>query len=167
MVICDKCNTQVERSDWESHAVDCVRNSKQGLKELHSITMTVQDKDGDQDQIKGVIKSFDFDNITVYHEEGGEATFPRHEMIKTIIGKKRHSAPKPIKRPEPEVITKPKVAKKPRTNDGPSKLDMVVDLYAKHQEKSRKECIALIVEEIGMTPAGASTYYSLAKKQPK
>ena len=44
-----------------------------------------------------------------------------------------------------------------------SKLESVVNLMKANPGKSRKEYIDLVVAQVGMTPAGASTYISNAK----
>lgn len=60
------------------------------------------------------------------------------------------------------VVQKPKkVIKAARPG---SKRDMVEDLVGQTPNLTRKEHIALVVEKIGMTPAGASTYVSGARK---
>jgi hypothetical protein len=50
---------------------------------------------------------------------------------------------------------------------GPTKLDQVVHLLEGNPAllNNRKDAIVSIVEQLGMTPAGASTYYSNAKKR--
>lgn len=53
-----------------------------------------------------------------------------------------------------------------RTKVG-SKMDRAVELFYKHPDHSRKQMIQLFVEEIGMTPAGASTYYQSIKSNSK
>lgn len=53
----------------------------------------------------------------------------------------------------------PKAPKAPKAEKGPSKKDQVIALRIAHPEATRKEAIAMMVEQIGMTPAGASTYY--------
>jgi hypothetical protein len=45
-----------------------------------------------------------------------------------------------------------------------SKLSQAIALVKQFAGLSRKEMIAKLVAEIGLTPAGASTYYSQAKK---
>lgn len=46
-----------------------------------------------------------------------------------------------------------------------SKKDRAIALYKENKEKSRKEIIELFVSQLGMTTAGASTYYSMAKRE--
>lgn len=47
---------------------------------------------------------------------------------------------------------------------GMSKKDRSVALYSQHREKSRQELIKLFVDELGLTPAGASTYVHNCQK---
>lgn len=44
-----------------------------------------------------------------------------------------------------------------------SKLERAVELYKQATDKSRKAIIELFVKELGMTPAGASTYQNKCK----
>lgn len=47
-----------------------------------------------------------------------------------------------------------------------AKKDMAIELYGKYRnEKSRKEIIQLFIDEIGMSKAGATTYYHNMKKE--
>lgn len=52
---------------------------------------------------------------------------------------------------------------KPTQLKSGSKLDQVVKLCKTNIGKTRKEMIEMIVERVGMTPAGASTYLNNAK----
>lgn len=66
--------------------------------------------------------------------------------------------------PSSTVAVVPKPKKAARAPGSGTKLDQVVALVRANQCHTRKEYIDLIVDQIGMTPAGASTYYSNAKK---
>lgn len=59
---------------------------------------------------------------------------------------------------------KPRKRRKARAKTG-GKLPQVVALVREHNPATRKEAIALIVRELGMSDAGASTYYNMAKKE--
>lgn len=52
---------------------------------------------------------------------------------------------------------------RPKELKSGSKMDQVVDLCRANKDKTRKELIELVVEKVGMTPAGASTYINNAK----
>jgi len=62
----------------------------------------------------------------------------------------------------PKIKTKVKSAPKPA--QAGSKRDLVERLVVDNPTMSRKEHIAIVVTKIGMTPAGASTYVSGARK---
>lgn len=66
---------------------------------------------------------------------------------------------------EPE--TKPKTDSEGRVKPKKgAKKEMAQDLYKKHKDnKSRKEIIQLFMDEIGMTKAGATTYFHNMKKE--
>jgi hypothetical protein len=144
------------------------------MKAMHSISMVVSDAEGNKDSIKGTIKSFTDDVVTIYHQDGGEATFPRVEIVgNPVVGKAKLAKPKVIKRPVEGDMKDKTPAAKPRqapvrkkvAGEGPSRQEIVNGLYKKnHPRLNRKQMIELIVEEAGMTPKGASTYYSNAKK---
>lgn len=70
--------------------------------------------------------------------------------------KVKKAAEKVAKAKAPKVAKDPKA---PKAEKGPTKKDQVIALRIAHPEATRKEAIALMVEQIGMTPAGASTYY--------
>jgi len=48
-----------------------------------------------------------------------------------------------------------------------SKIAQARDIYSLHREKSRKEVLALFINDVGLTPAGASTYYQSIKNALK
>lgn len=62
-----------------------------------------------------------------------------------------------------------KSIKKPKTNRSgqPTKIDQVIALLNENPDliNNRKQAIDEIVRVVGMTPAGASTYFSNAKKK--
>lgn len=52
---------------------------------------------------------------------------------------------------------------KPKSVKSGSKKEQAIALYKANSGMSRKELIELFIRELGMTPAGASTYVHLAK----
>lgn len=46
-----------------------------------------------------------------------------------------------------------------------TKLAKAFELYQKLEDKSRKNTIKVFTEQLGMTPAGASTYQAICKKK--
>lgn len=68
----------------------------------------------------------------------------------------------PVETPE---SGEPKAVKAPRAAGAETKAARAAALYAASEDKSRATMIKLFVAELGMTPAGASTYhYNLSKK---
>jgi len=68
--------------------------------------------------------------------------------------------------------TKPKRTKAARKapaarEKGPSKIDRAREIAATVEDPSRKNLIAAFVEQLGMTPAGASTYAQTVRKEMK
>ena len=70
----------------------------------------------------------------------------------------------PVADPVTGEVTNPAPAGKKRS--GPSKKDQCVELYNKgdNKTKTRKELIEIFVKELGLTPAGASTYVHNCQK---
>lgn len=68
-----------------------------------------------------------------------------------------------VKKAVKEKTAKPKVVK-PAKEKAESKADRAKALYATLEDKTRKNVIAQFVEQIGLTPAAASTYYYNIKK---
>lgn len=56
-------------------------------------------------------------------------------------------------------------APKEKKERGPSKVDIIVEMFKDNMPASRKEAIAKIVEAGITTPAGASTFWNTAKKK--
>lgn len=68
-------------------------------------------------------------------------------------------APAGGEKPKADVVEKTKVVRAKRsTGDGPSRQDQVVAIVKANPKSTRKELIQMVVDQIGMTPAGASTY---------
>lgn len=88
---------------------------------------------------------------------------PAADLEKVTIARK----PRGFKSSGAVTVSKPKAKAKraPRTKGGPTKRDLVDALVFDNPSLTRKEHIALVVEQIGMTPAGASTYVSGARKK--
>lgn len=136
------------------------------FKPNHSIAFTLPETGGGTIPMKGWIKSATADDLTFFHEEGGIAVVPMDLVIMPVVGKKKVAIKDMvIKRQAPEAEPKKydaaAGAKAPKPG---SQQEKVSKLYAANADKSRKEVIALIMSEIGMSPAGASTYYQNAKK---
>ncbi len=71
-------------------------------------------------------------------------------------------AAKPVKTPKAEKVTK-KAA--PAVDKQPSKADRALAIYQAAPDKSRKVIIALFIDQLGMTSAGAATYLQNIKKK--
>ena len=81
------------------------------------------------------------------------------EVVETVS----EGALEKVKKAVKEKTAKPKVVK-PAKEKGESKADRAKALYATLEDKTRKNVIAQFVEQIGLTPAAASTYYYNIKK---
>lgn len=64
---------------------------------------------------------------------------------------------------EPDDVEKLDAAGNPKKKKG-AKQEMAIALYAEHWSKPKKEIIEIFIKEIGMSPAGASTYYYNCKR---
>lgn len=63
-----------------------------------------------------------------------------------------------------ETTTSKEKSTAPKGNKGPSeKLQKVIDIIKNNPNKKRKEYIQMVVDQVGMTEAGASTYIHNAK----
>lgn len=72
-------------------------------------------------------------------------------------------------KPEKDITPMPAKVKAKKTNSGQaSKKDLALELYKQMMDNSihpsRKDVIDRFVAELGMTPAGASTYAAMCKK---
>lgn len=129
------------------------------------IRWTGKDDDG-KFSYTGQIKMMHGD--TVIFEDADGVAYGIHKddgVFESISKPKNWNRPKSVML-KPIEVEKPKKSIK-KTDGGPTKLDQVVALLRANPAliNDRKKAIEKIVEEIGMTPAGASTYYSNAKKQ--
>lgn len=70
-----------------------------------------------------------------------------------------------IKAAKPAPSTPKPIERVRNDSTGVTKMDQVLALLSAERPASRKAAIALVVEELGMTEAGASTYASNANKQ--
>lgn len=121
----------------------------------------------DAEHIHGYVPSRDEANIdggvAFFHKEGGQAFIPSDEVMDVHFGEKEvqvEIAASKIEKPSERRKIAPK-----RKNSGPTKLELCVQILKPiWQEMSRKECIKVLMQEVDMTSAGASTYYSNAKK---
>lgn len=73
---------------------------------------------------------------------------------------KKDVAPAPKKQDNGPATTKPKTTK----STGATKFDQAVVIARQNPEADRKTLINLLVDQLKMTPAGASTYASTARK---
>jgi hypothetical protein len=62
---------------------------------------------------------------------------------------------------------KKKVAKKGRKERTGTKMEGAIDVVAKNPNLPRKAIIALFIDKVGLTKAGANTYYALVTKKAK
>lgn len=69
-------------------------------------------------------------------------------------------AEKPKKEKKAKVVKE----KTEKVNKGPSKAELARQIYANAEDKSRKVVTELFIKELGLTAAGASTYYQNCKK---
>ncbi len=75
---------------------------------------------------------------------------------------------KKLPKVETKKVTKKKIAKKTDKETNVTKMDIAIDLMTKfYGEKTRKEIIEMLMNEAGLTQAGASTYYYNIKKKYK
>lgn len=108
--------------------------------------------------------------IAFIDSTGGEMHIPETDGEIKITKKPRNwEANMPTKRErkaKPTSIKKPVEKKKPvqRSKSGETKLDAVIKLLRDNPPANRKDAIQKIVDAGITTPAGASTYYSNAKK---
>lgn len=79
-------------------------------------------------------------------------------------GKKMTAADVPVIKREPKPERAPRA---PREKTGESKFDQAVKLAKEHKNATRQEFIQILVTKLNMTPAGASTYASTARKAVK
>lgn len=83
--------------------------------------------------------------------------------VDETVGAVSEGALEKVKKAVKEKTAKPKVVK-PAKEKSESKMDKAKVLYAELEDKTRKNVIAQFVEQIGLTPAAASTYYYNIKK---
>ena len=73
-------------------------------------------------------------------------------------------AARPRKKTEITVISATSTKGKTKMPKTGSKGEQVLNIVRANADKSRKELIDIVVDQIGMTPAGASTYVSNSRK---
>jgi len=125
------------------------------------IKWSSQDEEGTFSHTGQVVKHAD-GMIIFTDKKGGEMGVPEDEGKFTSARK-----PKTWKKPVADKVTKPVAKKAKRVAGAPTKYEQVVELFNAEKPRSRKEAIALAVEEVEMTPAGASTYVAKANKELK
>lgn len=106
--------------------------------------------------------------IVFVDTKGSEMGVPEDEGTFTVARKPKHWK-KPTTTPNTDAVQAmfKAVKKAVKRTDGKTKFDLVVEAMTEHRPASRKEAIALVVEEADMTPAGASTYVAKANKELK
>ena len=99
-------------------------------------------------------------------EVGGQYNIPEDDGTFTVISKPRNWNREDISEEKPAKTKRAPVKRAPRVKGGPTKADQVKALLEAKPELigNRAAAIAAIMEEVGMTKAGASTYYQNAKK---
>lgn len=84
------------------------------------------------------------------------------EKIKALKSDELETAPRVPVTPTREPIA---IVARRRELKMDTKLAKAYDLYQKLEDKSRKHVIKMFTEQLGMTPAGASTYQAICKKK--
>ena len=99
-------------------------------------------------------------------EQGGQYNIPEDDGTFTVISKPRNWAQPDISTEIPTKTKRAPVKRAPRVKGGPTKADQVKDLLQARPELVGKRAAAIeaIMQEVGMSKAGASTYYQNAKK---
>jgi hypothetical protein len=118
--------------------------------------------DGEVETFVGALKSNDGDSIVLVLDSGGEMSFPKSDVEDLNITDEVIDLPEEPKAEAPK-IEKTKVTGELKPLKVGSKLHQVVEICRANPNMVRKEQIALIMEQVGMTQAGASTYHQNAK----
>lgn len=82
------------------------------------------------------------------------------QKTKVEVKAEEPKAEKPKKEKKAKVVKE----KTEKVNKGPSKAELARQIYANAEDKSRKVVTELFIKELGLTAAGASTYYQNCKK---
>ena len=123
---------------------------------MKNLTITLKD----QDVIKGYgTGELSDGGYTFIHAEGGQAFIPEEDVETMKVGAVVEGEIK-VERPVEKIEKIEKTGLRPLKPG--SQLDKVVQIRLKNPEKTRKEILQIIVEEVGMSIAGAGTYYSNA-----
>ena len=85
------------------------------------------------------------------------------EIIAETVTEVKAEEPK-AEKPKKEKKAKVVKEKTEKVNKGPSKAELARQIYANAEDKSRKVVTELFIKELGLTAAGASTYYQNCKK---
>jgi DNA-directed RNA polymerase specialized sigma24 family protein len=64
-------------------------------------------------------------------------------------------------------VSKKKSEPKERKVRSGTKMEAALAVMTKYPDKARKEIIAKFIDDVGLTKAGAATYYSLVQKKMK
>ena len=123
--------------------------------------------------------SFEVDGQVVSHKDGmiafnlwvgGQYNIPEDDGTFTVISKPRNwTGPDLLEKEPTKTSHKPTKRRTPRTKGGPTKADQVKQLLEERPEllDSRAAAIQVIMDEIGMTKAGASTYFQNVRKEKR
>lgn len=132
------------------------------------------DNDGNFSIVGQVVGQMKTGELTIRHETGGTLTFASDDLLKIVETKKpaNWSVTNPVKKEKRTTNScigrtgmNRAIDKAKRFAERTSKKDQVIELYKSMDNPTRKEAIETFVSELDMTPAGASTYYSMAKRQ--
>ena len=112
--------------------------------------------------------------VTFMLPNGGEISVPTNDGTFTKAKKpaKWNVKAEPTKRTATigRTSVQKAVTRAKRVTGGPSKKDQAIDLYKQFYSQSdgihmaRKDAIQMFVEQLDMTPAGASTYVAMVRK---
>ena len=129
------------------------------------IKWTSTDEDGKFSYVGQVISHVD--GMIVFHNSTGTMGVPEDEGTFAATRKPKKwntKAPVAVKSVKP---VKKKAHRSTKSDGSFTKYHQVVAQMNENRPASRKDAIALVVREVGMTPAGASTYVAKANKELK
>lgn len=114
------------------------------------------------EEVVGGLKEVLEDEVVLVLSEGGEAHFQKEDVLVEMTDEV-FVLSKGEEKVEVKKVKKEKVEGELKALKEGSKLAQVVAICKANPTATRKELIALIVEQVGMTAAGASTYHQNAK----
>lgn len=134
-----------------------------------NVTHNVQVQMNDGEVIEGyTVASHKKGHYSFMHKEGGLAHVPTGEVKEFKVGKK--TSVMHFTRVEKEVEdVSGKKERKPRVKKSgePSKMERAFELLKNEDLSNRKKCIEILIKELDMTKAGASTYHNKVKNTTK